>query len=395
MTHAPSAPPDVVVAGSICLDIIPTLAAAHAAQLVPGRVIEAEAATFATGGAVANTGMALHRLGAHVHLVARVGNDLFGQQVRHIIESQGCDTSGIIATPDGATAYTLVLSPPGTDRLLISTAGSNAAFRAADVGDSLLHTARLLHFGYPPALPGMYRADGAELVALLRRARASGISISLDLSMPDPHGASGRADWRAILAAVLPFVDICVPSIEELLLMLRPSLFAQLSAESGGVLAHLSPALVADLAREVMDMGAQVVALTLGHHGLYLRTAAADTLAQMGRACPANLHAWAARELWAPGYAVEVAGTTGAGDATAAGLLAAVLRGLPPEQALAAACAVGACSVEAADALSGVQSWPATTARMAAGWPRLPLALDMTGWQWHEPPGLWVGGACD
>lgn len=41
----------------------------------------------------------------------------------------------------------------------------------------------------------------------------------------------------------------------------------------------------------------------------------------------------------------------GAGDAAYAGLLAAMLRGLPPQAAAEMACAVGACCVEAPDAI--------------------------------------------
>jgi sugar/nucleoside kinase (ribokinase family) len=48
--------------------------------------------------------------------------------------------------------------------------------------------------------------------------------------------------------------------------------------------------------------------------------------------------------------------------------LAALLRDVPPERALAIAAAVGACNVEAADALSGVRSWEETLARIDAGW---------------------------
>jgi hypothetical protein len=44
------------------------------------------------------------------------------------------------------------------------------------------------------------------------------------------------------------------------------------------------------------------------------------------------------------------------------------MRGLTPEKALEAALAVGACNVEAADAISGLRSWPDTLQRIRAGW---------------------------
>ena len=60
----------------------------------------------------------------------------------------------------------------------------------------------------------------------------------------------------------------------------------------------------------------------------------------------------------------EVGGTTGSGDATIAGFLASVSKGLGPEEALTMAVAVGACCVEAPDATSGIRPWSETQKRV-------------------------------
>jgi hypothetical protein len=86
-----------------------------------------------------------------------------------------------------------------------------------------------------------------------------------------------------------------------------------------------------------------------------------------------------------------VVGTTGSGDATIAGFLAAVLRGMGPEECATLACAVGACNVEAADALGGLRSWEETLGRLKAGWPRADLDLASQGWRRCEPTGVWLG----
>lgn len=93
--------------------------------------------------------------------------------------------------------------------------------------------------------------------------------------------------------------------------------------------------------------------------------------------------------MWAPCFQVDVVGTTGAGDSTIAGFLCALLHELPPQQAITMALAVGACNVEAADALSGLRSWPDTQSRIQQGWPQQPLDLSASGW--HQVPqfGLW------
>jgi len=67
--------------------------------------------------------------------------------------------------------------------------------------------------------------------------------------------------------------------------------------------------------------------------------------------------------------------------------LAAMLRGASPERALAIAAAVGACNVEAADALSGVRPWEETLARIDGGWERAPMHLP--GWELDEVYGVW------
>ena len=77
----------------------------------------------------------------------------------------------------------------------------------------------------------------------------------------------------------------------------------------------------------------------------------------MGAGSPIDLANWRGRELYAPSFRVNVVGTTGAGDCTIAGLLTGMIKGLSIEETLTAAVAVGSCSVETADATSGVPHW--------------------------------------
>ena len=51
-------------------------------------------------------------------------------------------------------------------------------------------------------------------------------------------------------------------------------------------------------------------------------------------------------------------------------------------------CAVGACNVEVADALSGVRTWDETARRVQAGWHRQPVALP-AGWA-PDTNDLWI-----
>jgi sugar/nucleoside kinase (ribokinase family) len=184
--------------------------------------------------------------------------------------------------------------------------------------------ARLFHFGYPPLMRSMFLDCGRELVEILARARALGVTVSLDMSHIDPNAEAGKADWRGILAGALPLVDLFLPSIEELLAALHPETYASFVQKThrGSILPLVTTSLLTSLGQELLDMGVKVAVIKLGDRGLYLRTAGREAISQMGRAAPGDPSAWAGKELWAPCFKVSVVGTTGSGDSTIAGFRA-------------------------------------------------------------------------
>lgn len=358
---------DIVVAGHICLDLIPRIdTAPPAGQPIvrPGGLTSVGPCTISTGGAVSNTGVALHRLGVPVRLMGRIGDDSFGREVLRILQTQSPRLGdGVKIVAGEITSYTVVISPPHTDRSFLHCPGANDRFGIEDIDLDAIRRARIVHFGYPPNMKRMYDGGGAELVDLMRRLHETGATTSLDMCGIDPVSAAGRVDWRAILAAALPQVDLFLPSIEELLFMLRWPREA----------ASLTPPELRQIADELIGMGAAVVVLKRGELGLYLRTTRdAGRLSAAGRAIAAlSAGDWLDRDLAAKCFRIELATATGAGDCAIAGFLAALLRGESPEGALTAAAAVGACCCEAPDATSGVPHWSRVKARIAAGWGRL------------------------
>lgn len=387
------APRRAIVAGHICLDIIPDVSAIEPgvfnANFRPGHLLEAGAATLSTGGPVSNTGLALHRLGVPVRLIAKVGDDAFGHVVTRIIDTiDPALLSGMELDPQAITSYSIIISPPHTDRIFLHCPGANHDFGSAEVSRDQLAQADLLHFGYPPVMRRIYSNGGRELADLMRRAKAQGLTTSLDLCYPDPHSEAGQLDWSALFRLVLPHVDVFAPSLEELLFMLRRQTFDDLSAR-GSVVDQATPELLTSLSDELIGLGVKIVLIKLSARGAYLRTAGVTAIDQLGRAAPSDRAAWADRELWAPCFRVGVIGTTGAGDATIAGFLSALLREAAPEEAMTMAVAVGACNVEAADALSRVRSWADTRQRIEQGWARLPVNLSAPGWRWNDQHQLW------
>ena len=388
---------DAVVAGHICLDVIPDLTNISKDRftqaLGPGRLTEIGPATFGTGGPVSNTGLALIKLGIETRLMGKVGDDTFGQAVTEIVRSYGPGpASGMVVDKQVKTSYTVVLSTPGVDRVLLHYPGANETFSAEDVRYEQLSQARLFHFGYPPIMKLMFENEGAELTKVYRHAKEMGVTTSLDMALPDPSSAAGRANWVTILKATLPHVDVFLPSIEEILYMLRRETYDELYQAANGpnFLPLISPQLLTDTSERLVDMGAKIVALKLGDRGLYLRTAKLSSIEALGRARPSDSAAWAENELWTPCFRVDMVGTAGSGDATIAGFLSALLRDMSPEEAVTAAVAVGACNVEAPDTLSGLRPWDETLRRVANGWERHELDVEADDWQFDEEHQLWA-----
>jgi sugar/nucleoside kinase (ribokinase family) len=391
---------EVIVAGHICLDIIPTISEKKTgidALFIPGKLIDIGPAVIATGGAVSNTGLALHRLGSNVQLMGKVGDDQFGAAIIQVLSQLGEGiVDGMIVAAGEHSSYTIVINPPNIDRIFLHCTGANDTYSSADLDKEQLACARLFHFGYPPLMRMMYENQGEELMLLLSKVKAGGLTVSLDLAKPDPESAAGMADWRTILAKALPYVDVFLPSFEEIFYMLHRDRYEEmlLKAPFRDLLPLVEGPLLTEIAEELLAMGVAIVGLKLGEHGIYIRTTAdATRLTASGLCAPGadKLDNWLDRELLAPSFEVEVVGTTGAGDCTIAGFLCGMLQGLSLEDTLQTAVGVGACNVEQADATSGIPVLAKLQERIQAGWNKRKLKLKLPGWQLTED-GLWTKG---
>ncbi len=320
-----------VVAGHVCIDLVPELSAAP--DLTPGTLNSVGRMQVRAGGCVANTGRGLAELGAPVRLFADAGDDELGRMLNQLLTERGADTGGVRLLVGAATSYSIVLEPAGADRCFLHHVGANAAFDGRDVD---LTGADLLHLGYPELLPAIAAADGQALRKLLQRARDEGVTTSLDLATTDPATPPGaRAAWRRVLDEIWPLVDIATPSADDL-----AGVYGRLPGQGADDLAVAGHRLI--------ELGAAVVVVTAGEAGMCLVSAGRNRLAGGGRALRPMAGQWADQQVWAPATTVEVVTTLGAGDAAAAGLLYGVLAGLGPIEGLlvgttAAALRVGGC----------------------------------------------------
>lgn len=363
----------VIAAGHICLDITPVFPQGHVCAsleelLVPGKLIRTEGVSVHTGGSVANTGLALKLLGNDVILMGKVGRDAFGDMVRGILAGYGA--GGLIVDGKDSTSYSVVLAPPGFDRIFLHSPGANDTFSSEDVPEEDLEDAVLFHFGYPPLMKRMVEAEGAELEGMFRRVKAKGIVTSLDLAAVDPRSPAGNADWEAILRRVLKHVDFFEPSFEELCFMLdRPEWERLASAGTDMTQAPEVTEKADTLARRCLEMGCGVVLVKCGLSGMVYRTGSAQRLGRTGSRMGLDVKVWAQKAGHQPCFRAEyVRSGTGAGDVSIAAFLTALLQGEAPEECVRLAAAEGAASVTSYDALGGILPLEELRRRIRAGW---------------------------
>lgn len=390
---------DAVVAGHICIDIIPSfpkLTAKTMSQIfVPGTLIKIGAAAIATGGPVSNTGLALKKLGMNITLIAKVADDFFGNAICDLLKQSRMNKGITIVKPkDEMTSYTIAIAPPGFDRMFLHNPGTNNTFGLTDIHFELVKQAKLFHLGYPPSMRRMYQNNGIEMAKIFEKVKRLGVTTSLDMTLPDPESESGKANWNKILKNTLPYVDIYLPSVEETLYMLDKKKFFQIKTLAKGhqMLDAIPAELYTRMAEICLDYGAKIVGLKCAHRGMYLRTTDEKSLAQIGIAKPNNRNLWANRELWEPSFHIEpIASATGSGDSAIAGFLAAYLRGKSVETSLRYACAVGGDNLYALDALSSIRTWKETTKQIQSGWKKNKLIIKTPGWKFDKQNQLWYG----
>jgi sugar/nucleoside kinase (ribokinase family) len=302
--HA-AAPRRVLVVGDIATDVVAVLPAPLAGGLALG-TDTAVRIGLTPGGSAANTAAWLAGTGTPVTLIAAVGADAAGDA--RLAELTAAGVTPAVARVDAPTGAIVVLSDP-QERTMLCDRGANhllpvehvtAAVRAAAGTDAgPVGGAAHLHLSaYPLFDPGSAPAALAAVAA----ARQAGLRVSVDAASAAPLAAAGATalDW-------LRGVDLLLANLDE-----------------ARVLVGDPTADPADAARTLTGLARSVV-VKLGAAGAI--RADGDRLVRT-EAVP-----------------VEVVDPTGAGDAFAAGLLAAELSGADPVAALRAGAALGARAV--------------------------------------------------
>jgi sugar/nucleoside kinase (ribokinase family) len=295
---------EAVVFGNITLDVI-----CKPVEDVPRYdSLPFDEVVVAPGGCGSNVAIGLCASGIPTALVGRIGNDDAAYLVNRYWRKVGLDTRYIRRMKGLPTGTSVGLIDRDCQPRFVHTSGANKTLNpnALQVEKYVREGARSLHVGGFFVLPGLMQGN---LDAKLAQAHEMGILTSLDVVR------SIRMADASLLWACMPHLDIFLCNQTEA---------GRLTGENDPVQA----------ARMLRAKGAGAVIVKLGAKGCLLAFAeAVETIDGVQ-----------------PGKVVD---TTGAGDAFAAGLIAALLRGKAISDACLTANQAGARAVENLGAVTG------------------------------------------
>lgn len=318
---------DLIGLGNAIVDVVsptpPAFLCKH--DMHPGamRLIDADTAEAlyaamppgqeSSGGSAANTCAVAASLGARVAFLGKVADDPLGRTFRRDIAASGVHFPTAPATSGAPTARCLILVTPDGQRTMNTFLGASVAFAPDDIDEDAIGASRITYLeGYlfdPPAAQRAFRAAAAA-------AHAAGRQVALSLS--DPFCVNRHR--AAFLELLRGEVDILFANEAEI-----SSLYEENTFEAAAARARADVALVA------------------------LTRSEAGSVVLRG-----------AERAEVPAAPARVVDTTGAGDAYAAGFLAALAR----DQPLAACGALG--SRAAAEVIGHFGARPKADLRLMA-----------------------------
>ena len=304
----------VTVVGSLHVDLI-----ASADRLpAPGESLIGHAFAIHPGGKAGNQATQVALAGTTVHLVARLGDDAFGRDLRSRLAAKGVDLAYVATDPDAATGASAVLAGADGEYASIIVPGAAGCLSVADVDAAGAAFAASRAVMLQLEIPVAVSAHAATIAAAL------GATVVLNASPAPP---------RAIPHDLLTHVDLLVVNAVE-------------AARLGGGTVVDAASAVAAGERLRTTHGVPAVVVTLGAGGAVAVTDEGAT--------------------HQPAWPVEVVDTVGAGDAFVGALVAELVAGRSFPAALPVAAAAGALATTTAGAFDAIPTRDDIAAFLAA-----------------------------
>jgi sugar/nucleoside kinase (ribokinase family) len=286
-----------------------------------------------TGGSPYNVLISLARLQAPFPLFAAglVGDDERGRTILADCRRHRIDTRALRATPLAPTSYTDVMTEVNKGhRTFFHHRGANALWDGSGL-DFKKIKARIFHLGYLLLLDALDAPDaqaGTKAAALLRQAQQAGLKTSVDVVSEDSDRFVG------IVRPALKFADYCILNEIE-----AGKTTGFKIRESDGALNTVS---LRHAAGVLLQSGVRELAIIHFPEGAFARNHQGEDFWQSSLQLPPNY----------------IAGTAGAGDAFAAGVLLGLHEGWELQRCLLTGVCVAAASLSRPTCTEGVKSLP-------------------------------------
>ncbi|MCX7706280.1 MAG: carbohydrate kinase family protein [bacterium] len=275
-----------------------------------GKLELVETCELHIGGCASNTAVVAKKLGIDVGVIGKIGNDALGEFVLGALKKSGLDVS-MIKIEDGiTTSGTAVLVFPDGERSFLHSFGANSKFSVDDINFEYLRNFDVIHVAGIFLAPGL---EGEKLEMLAKRTK----EINKILSFDTAWDSKGR--WLPVIRDSLPFVDYFFTSLEEAKMLSGKKDYRE-------------------MAEFFLKKGVKNVCVKMGPEGSYVTDGVVSR--------------------YYPALKVDAIDSTGAGDAYVAGFLTGILKGYDLLKAGLLANTVGAMSVTAIGATSGIVDWP-------------------------------------
>jgi sugar/nucleoside kinase (ribokinase family) len=296
---------DVLVFGNVTLDVI-----CYPVEDVPRyESISFDDVTVSPGGCSSNTAIGLAALGVPTGIIGQTGSDDAAELLYRYWERFGLDTQFMQRDPEHSTAISIGLVDSEFQPRFVHTPGANRGVTAdlIDVPKMAATGAKFFHVAGFFVLVNFFEGVGQKLATLRSQGITTCLDVVFNVRMDDPK-------LRAALWESMPYLDYFMSNDHEAL---------RLTGETDPVLA----------AKVLREQGARCVIIKLGAKGCY---ALSDDFTGI-----------------IPAIKVEVVDTTGAGDAFAAGFIAALRKGADIRAAGEAGNRAGARIVQKLGAITG------------------------------------------
>jgi sugar/nucleoside kinase (ribokinase family) len=299
-----------------------------------GQLANIRGQSQAPGGSPSNVLMDLARLEAPFPLLAAglVGRDNLGRAILQECRRLRIDARLLLSTPLAPTSYTDVMTEQGSgQRTFFHHRGANALWDGAGLDFKKIR-ARIFHLGYLlllDALDAPDPLDGTKAAALLRRAQEAGLKTSVDV-------VSENSDrFARLVLPALRHADYCILNEIE-----AGKTAGFVIRQPGGA---LNAASLRHAAGALLQSGVRELVVVHFPEGCFARSRKDG-------------------DFWQPSLDIpggEIAGTAGAGDAFAAGVLLGLHEGWALQKCLLTGVCVAAASLFDPTCTGGVKSLPA------------------------------------